>query len=85
MNGKMDISVKNIPVIDISTLPSDTYQMIIETEAGIFNGTVVVKNNKTSLCSAIIGRNPQTGKEIQIAAKKVVGFKAGKELTELVK
>jgi len=40
MNGKMVISVKNIPVIDISTLPSDTYQMIIETEAGIFNGTV---------------------------------------------
>jgi DNA-binding protein HU-beta len=26
------------------------------------------------------GRNPQTGKEIQIAAKKVVKFKAGAEL-----
>jgi len=40
---------------------------------------------KTSVRSARTGRNPQTGKEIQIAAKKVVGFKAGKELTESVK
>ncbi len=30
--------------------------------------------------SARVGRNPQTGKEIQIAAKKVVKFKAGAEL-----
>jgi DNA-binding protein HU-beta len=28
------------------------------------------------------GRNPQTGKEITIAAKKVVKFKAGTELSE---
>jgi DNA-binding protein HU-beta len=27
------------------------------------------------------GRNPQTGKEINIAARNVVKFKAGKELT----
>ncbi|HEX7412383.1 MAG TPA: HU family DNA-binding protein [Bacteroidales bacterium] len=31
------------------------------------------------------GRNPQTGKEIKIAAKKVVKFKAGSELTKTVK
>jgi DNA-binding protein HU-beta len=31
--------------------------------------------------AARIGRNPQTGKEIKIAAKKVVKFKAGSELT----
>ncbi len=31
--------------------------------------------------SARTGRNPQTGKEIQIAAKKVVKFKAGAELS----
>ena len=31
------------------------------------------------------GRNPQTGKAIKIAAKKVVKFKAGKALTEKVK
>jgi DNA-binding protein HU-beta len=31
--------------------------------------------------AARIGRNPQTGKEIKIAAKKVVKFKAGSDLT----
>lgn len=31
------------------------------------------------------GRNPQTGKEINIAAKNVVKFKAGSELSEKVK
>ena len=30
------------------------------------------------------GRNPQTGKAIKIAAKNVVRFKAGKELSEAV-
>lgn len=30
---------------------------------------------------ARVGRNPQTGKEIQIPAKKVVKFKAGSDLT----
>ena len=30
------------------------------------------------------GRNPQTGKEIKIAAKKVVKFKVGKKLAEKV-
>ena len=34
--------------------------------------------------SARTGRNPQTGKEIQIAAKKVVAFKAGAELSKAV-
>ena len=34
--------------------------------------------------SARVGRNPQTGKEIQIAAKKVVKFKAGAELSDSV-
>lgn len=33
---------------------------------------------------ARIGRNPQTGKEIKIAAKNVVRFKAGSDLTEKV-
>ena len=31
------------------------------------------------------GRNPQTGKEIKIAAKKVVKFRAGAELSGSVK
>ncbi len=34
--------------------------------------------------SARIGRNPQTGKEIKIAAKKVVKFKAGSDLAGAV-
>ncbi len=34
--------------------------------------------------SARIGRNPQTGKEITIAAKKVVKFKSGAELAGAV-
>lgn len=34
--------------------------------------------------SARTGRNPQTGKEIKIAAKKVVRFKAGAELSSSV-
>jgi nucleoid DNA-binding protein len=32
--------------------------------------------------SARTGRNPQTGKEIKIAAKNVAKFKAGAELVE---
>jgi DNA-binding protein HU-beta len=35
--------------------------------------------------SARTGRNPQTGKEIKIDAKKVVKFKAGQELSDKVK
>jgi DNA-binding protein HU-beta len=31
--------------------------------------------------AARVGRNPQTGKEIKIAAKKVVKFKAGADLS----
>ncbi len=31
------------------------------------------------------GRNPQTGKEIEIKAKKVVKFKAGADLAEKIK
>ncbi len=34
--------------------------------------------------NARMGRNPQTGKEIKIAAKKVVKFKAGSELSDNV-
>ena len=35
--------------------------------------------------AARTGRNPQTGKEIKIAAKKVAKFKAGAELATKVK
>ncbi len=39
----------------------------------------------TSQRAARTGRNPQTGKEIKIAAKTVVKFKAGTELATKVK
>lgn len=42
-------------------------------------GTFSVKER-----AARTGRNPQTGKEIQIAAAKVPGFKAGKALKDAV-
>lgn len=34
---------------------------------------------------ARVGRNPKTGEEIKILAKKVVGFKVGKKLADNVK
>lgn len=43
-------------------------------------GTFTVSKRK-----ARKGRNPQTGEEIKIPAKKVVRFKAGKGLKEAVK
>jgi len=39
----------------------------------------------TSERSARTGRNPQTGKEIQIAARTVAKFKVGKKLAEAVR
>jgi hypothetical protein len=42
MNGKVVISLTNTTVIDITTLPSATYQMLIETVAGISSKTVVI-------------------------------------------
>ena len=39
---------------------------------------------KVSDRAARVGRNPQTGAEIQIAAAKVPGFKAGKGLKDAV-
>jgi len=55
----------------------------------------VKKGNKVTLVgfgtfesrkrAARMGRNPQTGKAIKIAAKKVPAFSAGKKFKELVK
>lgn len=41
--------------------------------------------SKAAKRAARTGRNPQTGKEIKIAAKKVAKFKAGKALADTVK
>jgi DNA-binding protein HU-beta len=40
---------------------------------------------RTGKRKARVGRNPQTGKEIKIAAKKVPKFSAGKALKKAVK
>lgn len=45
---------------------------------GFGSFSVIQKNART-------GRNPQTGKEIKIPAKKVVKFKAGSDLANAVK
>jgi len=45
---------------------------------GFGSFSVIKKNART-------GRNPQTGKEIQIPAKNVVKFKAGSDLADAVK
>jgi nucleoid DNA-binding protein len=42
-------------------------------------------NFSVSERSARTGRNPQTGKEIKIEAKKVAKFKAGKALEDILK
>lgn len=42
-------------------------------------GTFSVSERAARTC-----RNPQTGKEMQVAAKKVVKFKVGKKLAEAV-
>lgn len=57
-------------------------------------GAALKKGDKISLVgfgsfsvsnrAARVGRNPQTGKEIQIAAKNVVRFKAGSDLSSKV-
>ena len=57
--------------------------------------TSVKKGNKVTLVgfgtfearkrAARVGRNPQTGKELKIAAKTVPAFSAGKKFKELVK
>ena len=39
---------------------------------------------ETSQREARVGRNPQTGAEIEIAAKKVIKFKAGKALSDSI-
>jgi DNA-binding protein HU-beta len=39
---------------------------------------------KITLHRAIIGRNPKTGQEVQIKAKKVVSFRIGRELSVLI-
>ncbi len=68
-------------------------KVALETFLGDVEGTLK-KGDRVSLVgfgswsvserAAREGRNPQTGQTIQIAAKKVVKFKAGSELTAAI-
>ena len=68
--------------------PNKLNEMSIKMKAKSANDKVILVGFGTfssSTRSARTGRNPQTGAEIKIAAKKVVKFKAGAELSENVK
>ena len=54
---------------------------------GISNRVALIGFGSFSIAkrAARTGRNPQTGKAIKIAAKKVAKFKAGAELAKAVK
>lgn len=54
-------------------------------KAELIDAMAKVAGFSSSKRAARIGRNPQTGKEIKIAAKKVAKFKAGKALADTVK
>ena len=65
----------------INTILNNITQSLSKGEAVSFIGfgTFNVKNR-----AARIGRNPQTGEKIKIAASKAVVFKAGKELKSAI-
>ncbi len=84
---KTDISkAKAMDVIDaiFSTKPREGI-IAVELDAGrdfTITGFGTFKTRKTK---ARKGRNPQTGKEITIAARRSVSFRAGKGLKERIR
>lgn len=66
------------------TVTVDAYTRGETVEWGDFGSFSSPAAESISKRSARTGRNPQTGKEIQIAAKNVVKFKAGAELSKSV-
>ena len=85
--GKCDLSkAKAMEVIDciFSTKPREGI-IAIELDAGndvTITGFGTLKTRRTK---ARKGRNPQTGKEITIAARNSVSFRAGKGLKDRVR
>ena len=65
----------------LNSIIEATSQALINKEnvtlIGFGTFSVIEKGERT-------GRNPQTGKEIKIAAKNVVKFKPGKELSQAI-
>ena len=70
----------NLTKKDVTATVEALFETIQEKVQVIGFGTFEVRER-----AARKGRNPQTGKEIKIAASKVPGFKAGKALKDAVK
>jgi len=89
--NKKDLSEVVAKKMGISKTQADTAISTIFTAIG----DTLKKGNKASFVGfgtfsvskrkARIGRNPQTGKEMKIPAKKVVKFSAGKDLKQKAK
>jgi len=85
--NKTDLSkAKAMEVIDaiFSTRPGEGI-IAIELDAGREFGVTGFGMWKTRKSKARTGRNPRTGEEITIAARKTVAFRAGAGLKERVK
>ena len=67
-----------------STRPKEGI-IAIELDAGREFGLVGFGSFRTRKTKARTGRNPQTGKEIMIKARKVVAFRAGQGLKDRVR
>ena len=78
---KAELSQKDAAAAIQAVLDAITNALANEEKVQIIGfGTFEVRER-----AARMGRNPQTGEEMQIAASKVPAFKAGKELKEAVK
>lgn len=78
---KAELTQKDAAVATQAVLDAITNALANEEKVQILGfGTFEIRER-----SARIGRNPQTGEEIQIAASKAPAFKAGKELKAAVK
>ncbi|PEB54581.1 DNA-binding protein [Bacillus sp. AFS098217] len=78
---KAELSQKDAAAATQTVLDSITNALVNGEKVQIIGfGTFEVRER-----AARMGRNPQTGEEMQIAASKVPAFKAGKELKEAVK
>ncbi|MEH7456761.1 DNA-binding protein [Bacillus pseudomycoides] len=78
---KAELSQKDAAATTQAVLDSITNALVNEEKVQIIGFSTFEVRER----SARMGRNPQTGEEMQIAASKVPAFKAGKELKEAVK
>ena len=78
---KAELSKKDAAVATQAVLDAITSALANEEKVQIIGfGSFEIRER-----AARMGRNPQTGEEMQISASKLPAFKAGKELKEAVK